>query len=198
MKITISGTLGSGKSTVAKLLAEKLNYKQYSAGMFTRKIAEERKITLAELTELEACDPTIDKEVDRYQTELGKREDNFVLEGRISFHFVPDSLKVFLKCDEDIAASRIQNHLNLKDTSRMNEGFENAESKNILEGIKKRRALENIRYLKYYGIKQDDERNFDIVIDTTHITAQQACDRILAFREEFLRKKKNNKKNKQK
>ena len=43
--ITISGVIGSGKSTVAKMLAQKLKWQYYSTGMAQRKIAEEMGIT---------------------------------------------------------------------------------------------------------------------------------------------------------
>ena len=46
MIITISGIAGSGKSTVAKLLAKKLNCKHYSVGDFMRQIAKEKNIPL--------------------------------------------------------------------------------------------------------------------------------------------------------
>ena len=42
MKITISGPIGSGKSTVSKILAAKLGYKHYSIGGFMRDIAKKR------------------------------------------------------------------------------------------------------------------------------------------------------------
>ena len=50
MVITISGEPGAGKSTTAKLLAKKLSCKHYSTGDFMRDMAEERKISLLELT----------------------------------------------------------------------------------------------------------------------------------------------------
>jgi len=39
MILTITGDLGSGKSTVAKLVSEKLKLKYYSTGSIFRKIA---------------------------------------------------------------------------------------------------------------------------------------------------------------
>ncbi len=47
--ITICGSLGSGKSSTAKLVAQKLKYQHFSSGDFMRKIALERGITLNEL-----------------------------------------------------------------------------------------------------------------------------------------------------
>ena len=41
MKISIAGMHGSGKDTIADLLAKKLNLKRYSVGAFRRKMAEQ-------------------------------------------------------------------------------------------------------------------------------------------------------------
>ncbi|MBI2112124.1 AAA family ATPase, partial [Candidatus Woesearchaeota archaeon] len=83
MIITISGTAGSGKSTVGKLLAKKLKYKHYSMGDLQRQIAEQRGITLLELGKLEETDPSIDKELDQKQIQLGKTENKFIIDGRL-------------------------------------------------------------------------------------------------------------------
>ena len=56
MIITISGIAGSGKSTVAKLLAKKLNYNHYSIGEFMRDIAKEKNTSLLELSNLAETD----------------------------------------------------------------------------------------------------------------------------------------------
>ena len=50
--ITISGMLGSGKSTVAKILAQKLDYGYYSTGNAQREIAQKRGLTTLELNQL--------------------------------------------------------------------------------------------------------------------------------------------------
>ena len=91
MKITLGGTAGSGKSTAAKLLAKKLGYKHYSMGDFQREIAEEKGISLLELGKLEEKVKSLDEEVDQRQIELGRKEDNFVIDSRLGFHFIPNS-----------------------------------------------------------------------------------------------------------
>ncbi|MFO8015868.1 MAG: AAA family ATPase, partial [Candidatus Woesearchaeota archaeon] len=49
MKITISGKPGSGKSTVARLVAERLGLNHYSLGDMQREVAREKCISMAEL-----------------------------------------------------------------------------------------------------------------------------------------------------
>jgi len=62
--ITIGGTAGSGKSSVAKELAKRLGYKFYSAGDVRRKYALSKGISLAELNKQGEKDPFSDKMVD--------------------------------------------------------------------------------------------------------------------------------------
>ncbi len=91
MIITISGLPGSGKSTVGKILAKKLGYEFMSLGDLRGKIAIDRGITIDELNHLGEKEGWTDKEVDDYQREYGKTHDNLVVEGRLSFYFIPRS-----------------------------------------------------------------------------------------------------------
>ena len=67
MIISISGTPGSGKSTVGEILAKRLGFEHYSMGDFQRSLAQEKGITILELLELEKKDPKLDKRVDEKQ-----------------------------------------------------------------------------------------------------------------------------------
>lgn len=94
--ITISGTLGSGKSTVAKLLAERLGYAYYSTGMAQRKIAEQRGLTTLELNAAAERDKTIDAQIDGVFEKLVQENKNYVVDSRLGFFFIPTSFKVML------------------------------------------------------------------------------------------------------
>ena len=98
MIITVGGKAGAGKSTAAKNIAKKFGLKHYSSGDFMRQLAKERNITLLELSKLAEKDGSIDTEIDNRQIELGKKEDNFVIDGRLSAYFIPNSIKIFLDC----------------------------------------------------------------------------------------------------
>ncbi len=171
MIITIGGKAGSGKSTIAKQLAKKLNLKHYSIGDLQRDIAKERGISLMELSKLEEEDPAIDKELDEKQKELGKKEDNFVIDGRLSAFFIPNSIKIFLDADEKVRAERI-----LKDER------DSEKSNNINEAInqiKEREESENKRYEKYYGFDCYDESKYDHIIDTTDLAPDEIVEKIV-------------------
>ncbi len=171
MIITICGQAGSGKSSVAKLLASKLGYKHYSMGDIRRKAAYERGMTLAELNELGEKDPSTDKFADDIQEKLGKEEDNFVVDGRTCFHFIPHSIKIHLHADLDERAGRA-----MKD-ERVSERFSTTED--CREALVKRDESDVMRYGKWYGINPNDKGNYDFWISTTDLTLDGVVDRIL-------------------
>ena len=173
MIITISGIAGSGKSTVAKLLAKKLNCKHYSVGDFMRQIAKERGLTLLELSKQAEKDKSIDIELDKKQIELGKKEDNFVIDARLGFHFIPNSIKVFLEVDINEAANRI-----LKE-KREHEQYKDIQES--IEKIKTRIASEDKRYREYYNVDYHNKNNYEIIIDTTKIKPEEIVEKILLY-----------------
>lgn len=177
MIITISGMPGSGKSTVAKVIAKKLNIKRYYIGGMRREIARKHGITLEQLNEIGEKEDWTDKEVDNYQRELGKKEDNFIIEGRTSFFLIPNSVKVFLDVDFETGVKRIFDEIS-KDATERNEGdFRTLED--AKKAIKKRMDSDNIRYKKYYNVDVFDRSQYDIVLDTTNLTKEQVVEKLL-------------------
>ncbi|MBU0536167.1 MAG: cytidylate kinase family protein [Nanoarchaeota archaeon] len=173
MKVTISGKPGSGKSTVAKLVAEQLGYTHHSMGDLQRQIAKERGLTMLELAALEEKDPSIDKEIDEKQKYIGQTEDNFVMDGRISYHFVPDSIKIFLDIDDEVGAERIFKE------KRADEKFSTLEK--AKREIAQRVESEKKRYKEFYGLDHYDLKQYDKVIDTTNMTVEQVVEKIVSM-----------------
>lgn len=178
MIITISGMPGSGKSTVAKILARRLRMKRYYVGMMRRKMAREKGMTLAEFNKLGEKEDWTDRKVDEYQKKLGEKEDNFVIEGRTSFFLIPQSVKVFLDVDMKVGAKRIFDELKKGERGR-NEG----EFRTLAEAEKsviERHTSDVRRYKKYYGVDITDKRQYDMIIDTSRLTPAQAVKKIIA------------------
>jgi len=174
MIITISGNPGSGKSTVAKELAKKLKLKHYSMGDFMREIAEERGIKdFNKFSELAKKDPAVDKALDSRQTELGLREDDFVIDARLGFHFIPNSIKVFLDVDLGVGAKRIIGE------KRRDEKFKDEDD--AKKKLKARVESEKVRYMEKYGVDHLDMNHYDIVVDTTKVPAKQVAQKIINF-----------------
>src|SRR3989338_839443 len=173
MIITIAGTPGAGKSTVAKLVAKKLKLKHYSTGDYMRQIAIKRNISLIELSKIAEKDKSIDKELDDSQINSGRTKDNFVIDSRLGFYFIPHSIKVLLIANIDKSVDRI---------FQQKRAEENAPTK---EAIKKkiivRKRSEKKRYKELYGLEIYDFKDFDIIIDTSDLTIKQVVDGIVKY-----------------
>jgi cytidylate kinase len=183
MIITISGHPGSGKSTVAKLLAKKLGLKHYSAGDFMRAMAIERGISLEELTKIALKDRSIDDEIDKRTVELAEKEDNFVIDSRLGWKFIPGAVKILLTINPDVAAKRIFE-------MRRPEEKENVTLEKTKENTKNRLKAEIERYRKIYNVDYTDPKNHDFSVDTSVLTPDEIVGKIM----EFLNKRENFKK----
>ena len=172
MIIVIGGRAGSGKSTISKLIAEKLKLEHYSMGDLQRQIAQEKGISLVELGKLEEKDSSIDKALDEKQKMLGE-QDNFVIDGRLSAFFIPKAIKIFLDADEKVRAERIlKDDRNLEKCSSVSE---------MVEELKKREESEQKRYKDYYNFEAYDKSKYDLVIDTTNKKPEEIVREILDF-----------------
>jgi len=176
MKITLSGDAGSGKSTLAKMLAENLGLKEYSSGDSQRFLAKQAGVSLEEWGKRCEEDPETDLKVDAHAAEIGKTKDNFVLVGRVAYYFIPDSVKIYLQVDFETGARRI--YEDPQDTRKV-EKYKTL--KDLMQSLKTRRQSEINRYEKYYKLNPYDLKQYDIVIDTTSITAEQATQKVIDF-----------------
>ena len=171
--ITITGQLGSGKSTVAKMLASHLKWQYYSTGMAQRAIAKTRGITTVQLNRLAITDPSIDAEIDSVFKDPPWGKKPCVVDSRLAWHFLPKSLKVCLQADTKEAAKRV-----LAEKGRVSENYTTLEEAYAF--LKKRRELEQAHFTKNYGLDIDNTRQFDLVIDTSSLTPEEVCEKILA------------------
>lgn len=167
MKITISGLPGSGTTTVAKILASKLNYKLISAGEVFRQLAREKGYSLEEFSKYAESSPDIDLYIDKLQKELAEKEENAIVEGRLSGWMIKDAdLKVWIFANEDIRYARVAKR----------------EGKDIVEIRKKtksREEYEKSRYRKFYGIDIDDWSIYHLIINSGHFDAESIAEIIL-------------------
>ena len=174
MIITISGKAGSGKSTVARLLSEKLNLKHYSIGDLMRAMAHEKNLNLLELNKLAETDKSIDLELDNKLKELGKTKDDFVVDVRLAAFFIPNAqVKVFLETDDRIRAERI-----LKDKREQEKSKDLDE---MISKIRRREESEKKRYKQYYGADYFDKKLYNFVIDTTNLNPNQVVEKVMGF-----------------
>ena len=165
--ITIFGLAGTGTSSCGKLLAKKLNYKFISTGDLFRLQAKELGLTLHEYEKNINNNPEKDKEFDKKIKRIGLEEDNLVIDSRLAWHFIPHSKKIKFHCSDDIRLKRICN--------RDKVSLEEAKHKTFF-----REKSHMLRYRKTYGLKDyADDKNFDFIIETNHLTQKEIVEQIL-------------------
>ena len=172
MIITLTGDPSSGKSYIARTIAQKLGLTQYSVGDLRRKEAQKRGLTIAEFN---ALDEDTDTMFDEQQKQLGLKEDNFVIDGRLSWHFIPHSFKIFVTASEDVRAQRML---------EQDEGHERIgeDAQDLLEAKKlmQERIKSDIeRYKKFYGIDPYDLSHYDLVLDTSNLSKEESVKQVL-------------------
>lgn len=151
--ITVSGLHGTGKSTHARRLAEALGLRYVSAGILFRRMAEERGITLEEMSRLAEGDPEIDRLVDERTKEEALRGD-VVIDAALSGWMVEDAdIKIFLTAPLDARVRRI--------AARDGVTVEKAREETLL-----REGIERERFKSYYGIDITDLSIYDVVLNT--------------------------------
>ena len=175
MIITLSGMPGSGKSTVAKRIAKKLRLRHYSTGDLRGKIALKHGMNIDELNKTGEKERWTDKEIDDYQKRLGKTKDNFIIDGRLGWHFIPRSVKIFLDVKLKEGAKRIFMAGKRPDEKKYRTINE------ALEEIKKRISSDKKRYKKYYNINPYLRKHYDLWIDTTNLAKEEVVDKVLEF-----------------
>ena len=162
--ITITGDVGSGKSTVGKLLAAWLGYSHISTGKIQREIASRLGITTLQLNEASMKNREVDDEIDSYLQRLNVEGKSLVLDSRMAWHFVPKSFKVFISVDPYAGARRV---LGDRRTEEVHNGIADALQNNL-----RRKELEDKRFAQLYGINCNALKNFDLVVDSTWVTAE--------------------------
>ena len=178
MNITITGNLGSGKSSIAKILKER-GYEIFSTGRIFRQLAMDKGLSVEEFNKQvnEAAsrgDRSVDKMIDDTTAKMGEEKDRIVFDSRLAWHFAQKSFKVFVITDIDEASRRVYN-----DSVRAN-----SESYNSQEECRKalinRQRLETVRYKEIYGIDYYDMSNYNLVIESTAAAPLELADEILS------------------
>ena len=182
--IVLGGYPGSGKSTVRKILAEKLGYQSFSAGDFSRKLAEDRGMSIEELNEYIATKgEELDHLIDEEQQRIEKEENEYVVDAHLGFHFIPSGFKVFLMIPIETSAERIFADRDAE--VRVKSGDSMGSYEEALERTKKRIENHKMRYKKHYGINVYDVSQFDLVTDNSDMEAEEVATEIIAAFEKW-------------
>ncbi|MDR1420839.1 MAG: cytidylate kinase family protein [Treponema sp.] len=152
IKIAVSGKSGCGNTTISRMTAERLDLAFIN---FTfRSLAEERGLGLKDVLERAAADDSWDKEVDSRQIALARGASGCVLGSRLAIWMLPEAgLKVYLKAADKTRVRRIMKR-------------EGGEEEEVAAFTLERDRQDHERYLRIYGINNDDYGFADLVIDT--------------------------------
>ena len=176
--VVISSLPGSGRSTLARLLHEKLSdWTLFSGGEFMRQYAIEKGLFKGDSL-LHHCAAHYDKNFDR-KVDIGMREwlihkEKMIIESWLCGFLaqgVSDTLKILLVCNDALRIDRVANRDNVKVKEA---------KKNLKERINTNVTLWTKMYQKEWkdwvvrkdlidakeGVKFWDQRLYDIVIDT--------------------------------
>ena len=149
-KITLSGEVASGKSTIGKLLAEKLNFEFVSLGNKTREMAAKNGMSIVEFQRECMNNPKLDHNIDREFSEECNSREGIIVDYRLGFKFIKDGFHIFLKIKEEAAITR------LKCANRFNETYATARERND--------SFRN-QFQLAYGVDYTDETNYNLVIE---------------------------------
>jgi cytidylate kinase len=177
MIITISGNIGSGKSTVAKRLAKRLGYPMLDVGALRRAEAKRRGMTLAAFNTWAEKHPKAgDWAFEQKFIRTARAKKNIIVTGRVAYHFLPESFKVFLKVSEQEGARRTL----ASQKDRPNEIKVGASLTSLMRLHDKRVSSDRKRYRKLYHIDLFKMNQYNFVLDTSRIPIPTVVKRVTA------------------
>ncbi len=158
-RITLSGCVGSGKTTVGKLLANKLQYNFISIGNRTRQFAETKGLSIVQFQELCLTNPEMDKQIDFEFSNECNNSESLIIDYRLGFKFIKNAYHIFLKISEETAIERIKSANRSAETfvtiSQRNESFKN-------------------QFLNAYGVDYTIPKNYDLIVDVEQFNDAEA------------------------
>ncbi len=169
MIITLGGLPGSGKTTVARILADRLKMEYINAGDIFRNLASKKGMTLEEFGFFAERNPNIDKAIDKKLLEIARR-DNVILEGRLAGIMLElndvEALKVWLEAPLEVRVQRIS-------------GRDTKSSEAAMADTQLREKSEWDRYYNIYHVDIRDLDVYNLIIQTQDRTPEDIADEII-------------------
>ena len=172
--ITISGLHGTGKSSVADIVAKRFGLKRVSAGVIFRELAKKRGLTLEEFSIVAEDDESIDRELDALLKTTAMKG-NVLLDGQLAGWMAGDyaNFKILLTASVDARVKRI--------AERDEVSLEHARRETL-----NREESERERYLEFYGVDISDQSIYDLVLNTEKYDLQGVIKVLTTAIETFL------------
>jgi len=169
-KITISGKICTGKTTLLKGLQKKLNWPAFMTGQLFRDYVKEHGLNLQGAEEQ---NEKLTKAVDNKVKEMLHNQGNLIVDGwmsGLSANHLKDVLKILLICKDEIRYKRFakREKIKLSDArikveERQNSWFDKIEKIHKIN----RKEFTN-------------EKNYNLIIDTSYITPQAVLKKVLS------------------
>lgn len=156
----INGEIGSGKTSVAKILGQASGREIVSAGSILRDAAAALGVTALEVNRMAERDEELDTQIDRVLLELGTANTSLIFDSRVAWYILPSAFKVHLIVDPDIAARRL-----LAGRDSKVEKYRSVEE--AKRSAEERYQSERRRFHRRHGIDIARLRNYDLVLDTS-------------------------------
>ncbi len=170
--ITLSGDLGSGKSTVARLLSQHVGFEIVASGDVQRTIATELGLSTLQVNWMAEQKSQIDEKIDGALANLNEAPEKLIIDARLGWHFVRDSFKIHLLVDSLVGAQRLLagRYSAVEEYTTLDDARAAAEA---------RAASERRRFLEKYKVDIVRLRNYDLVVDTSLASPEQVAATII-------------------
>ena len=168
-KITISGKICTGKTTLLNSLKKRLHWPTFMTGQLFREYAKKQKL---KLEGAEEQNESITKEVDSKVKQMLHEDGHLIVDGwmsGLSANSLPDVLKILLECDDKTRYKRF--------AEREKVSFDEASKR-----VKERQESWFEKIEKIHKIKRSefvDPKNYTVIIDTTNLSSGQIKNKVL-------------------
>ena len=152
--ITVSGPPGCGVTTLCEGLSERLDCGYVSGGQVFRELADERGMSLSQLTaeasENDELDRELDRRLQRIAEKWGNADKAFILESRLAGYLAADhaDLRIWLDAPEEVRVERT------------------ADREEVSAEMRVREVIEEKRYAAYYGVDLGNRSFYDLAVNT--------------------------------
>ncbi len=171
--ITVSGPPGCGVTTLCEQLSERLNCGYASGGEVFREIAEERGMSLTQLTAEASGSDELDRKLDRRLQQIAEKwggaDRAFVLESRLAGYIAAGhaDLRIWLDAPEEVRVDRT------------------SDREEISAEMRVREVIEEKRYETYYGVDLGNRSFYDLSINTARWSPEGVLSIVVAAIESY-------------
>ena len=130
-----------------------------------RRVLKRNGLTLEEYNTKASSDHDLDDQIDE-ELRMLRDLDDIVVDSRLGFYWLPESFKVYLDLNLDVATARIYNDITSNE-SRQGVGTSSTSLSTVARQVHDRMQAEQHRFKRLYHVDPYDTKHFDLIIDTS-------------------------------